>query len=316
MQTGPRPAALHIPALTLRAHITRSMGMPRISFARMNRASTVCLFVLFAGSLCAQGLYDRKRPEIFPTDGKMRRGGFYFAPGVTYSLPRFNNEEETVFSEADTSYTALFDPNGKFGLYVEAGWFVSTRDPVVLDYWDFGLAYKQLKGAESFTGAYTRSDSTALLAGEGGFNDQHLTLHANANKLFQVRDYQFIQLSLGAKLDWRFSTARDYTGDYTWLNRWAFPPEWIGQVHVKLGYGIKLTQQLMIIPAIETPIFSIQPGDDGRFGQLQWFSSNYRPLILSVRFLFLRYPKGWACPPVKQNAFEKSKTVNPSYERK
>lgn len=292
------------------------MGMRLPSFVMMNRAIALSLGLLLAGSLCAQGIYGRKRPEIFPADGKMRRSGFYFAPGITYTLTRFKDKEETVFSNADTNYTALFNPKGKFGLYLEAGWFLSTRDPIVLDYWDFGLAYKQLKGAESFTGTYTRADSASRLAGEGGFNDQHLTAHANANKLFQVRDYQFIQLSLGANVDWRFGTAHDYTADHSALNRWAFPPEFIGQVHFKLGYGFKLTQQLLVIPAVETPIFSVQPADAGNIGKLQWFSSTYRPLILSVRFLFLRYPKGFACVPVKQNAFEKSKVVNPTYERK
>lgn len=290
--------------------------MPRISFGTMIRALIIALALLIAGSLCAQGIYGRKKPEIFPTDGKMRRGGFYFAPGITYALPRFKDKEETVFSNADTTYTALFDPNGKIGLYLEAGWFISTKDPIILDYWDFGLAYKQLKGTEDFTGTLARGDSIGYLAGDGAFNDRHLTLHANANKLFQTRDYQFIQLSLGANVDWRFSTAHDYTADFTALNRWAFPPDLIGQVHVKLGYGFKLTQQLMIIPAIETPVFSIAPEDDGNFGKMQWFSSTYRPLILSVRFLFLRYPKGFDCVPVKQNRFEKSKVVNPSYERR
>jgi len=282
----------------------------------MNRALTLLFALLFAGALCAQGIYGRKRPEIFPTDGKMRRGGFYIAPGITYTLPRFKDKEETVFQHADTTYTALFNPKGKFGLYLEAGWFQATRDPVILDYWDFGLAYKQLRGAEAFTGTLAKGDSIARLAGDGGFNDKHLTAHVNANKLFQVRDYQFIQLSLGANVDWRFGTAHDYTADFTALNRWAFPPEFTGQVHFKLGYGFKLTQQLLVIPAIETPIFSVQPADAGNIGKLQWFSSTYRPLILSVRFLFLRYPKGFACVPVKQNAIERSKVVNPTYERK
>ncbi len=282
----------------------------------MNRLFALAFGLLVVASLSAQGIYGRKRPEIFPTDGKMRRGGFYFAPGITYTLPRFKDKEENVFRIADTSYTALFQPKGKVGFYLEAGWFHATNDPVILDYWDFGLAYKQLKGAEQFTGTVLRGDSIGHFAGEGAFNDQHLTLHANANKLFQVRDYQFIQFSLGANLDWRFGTAHDYTADFTALNRWVFPPAFTGQVHAKLGYGFKLTQQLMVIPAIETPIFSIQPNDDGNLGRLQWFSSKYRPLILSVRFLFLRYPKGFACVPVKNNAFEKSKVVNPSYERK
>ncbi|MGV9011658.1 MAG: hypothetical protein ACOH13_03595 [Flavobacteriales bacterium] len=282
----------------------------------MNRALTIALGFLFAGSLCAQGIYGRKKPEIFPTDGKMRRGGFYFAPGITYALPRGKDREEQFFTTPDSTYTALFDPKGKIGLYLEAGWFVSTRDPIILDYWDFGLAYKQLKGTEAFTSTFIRSDTTSLFAGEDAFNDQHLTAHVNANKLIQTRDYQFVQLSLGANLDWRFGTNRSFTSDLTALNRWTFPPDLIGQVHVKVGYGFKLTQRLMVIPAIETPVFSIAPEDGGNFGKLQWFSSTYRPLIFSVRFLFLRYPKGFACVPVKNNGFEKSKVVNPSYDRK
>ena len=282
------PTALHNPSLTLPTAFPRSKGMPRTSFGTMNRALTIAFGFLFANSLCAQGIYGRKRPEIFPTDGKMRRGGFYFAPGITYTLTRFKDKEETVFSNGDTSYTALFDPNGKIGLYLEAGWFVSTRDPIILDYWDFGLAYKQLKGTEDFTGTLIRGDSIGILAGSGAFNDQHLTAHVNANKLFQTRDYQFVQLSLGANLDWRFGTGRSYTADLTALNRWAFPPDLIGQVHVKVGYGFKLTKRLMIIPALETPVFSITPEDGGNFGKMQWFSSTYRPLILSVRFLLLR----------------------------
>jgi hypothetical protein len=281
----------------------------------MTRAFLISLCLLFAGSLCAQGIYGRKKPDIFPTDGSMRRGGFYFAPGVTYAMPRFKNEEETVFSHADTSYSALFDPNGKIGLYLEAGWFVSTRDPILLDYWDFGVAYKQLKGTEDFTSTLVRGDSIGHLAGTGAFNDRHLTAHVNANKLFQTKDYQFVQFSLGANLDWRFGTDRSYSADLTALNQWAFPPDLIGQVHVKLGYGFRINKQLMVIPAIETPVFSLAPDDGGNFGKLQWFSSTYRPLILSVRFLFLRYPKGFACVPVRSNS-GKSKTVDPSYKRK
>jgi len=281
----------------------------------MMRAFLISLFLLFSGSLFAQGVYGRKKPDIFPTDGSMRRGGFYFAPGITYAMPRFKNEEETVFSNADTSYNALFDPNGKIGFYLEAGWFVSTRDPIILDYWDFGVAYKQLKGTEDFTGTLIRGDSIDLLAGTGAFNDRHLTAHVNANKLLQTKDYQFVQFSLGANLDWRFGTDRSYMADLTALNNWAFPPDLIGQVHVKVGYGFRINKQLMIIPAIETPVFSIAPDDGGNFGKLQWFSSTYRPLIFSVRFLFLRYPKGFACVPVRSNS-GKSKTVDPSYKRK
>jgi hypothetical protein len=264
--------------------------------------------------LRAQGLMERKHPDIFPLDGKMKRSGFFVAPGITWTLAPFQDREERYEFGADTTIDGGFHGKGKLGLYLEAGWFLATRDPVIIDYWDFGLASKQLKGREEAEGDFARGDSIGPWLSEGDFNDQHLTLAVNANKLFSVRDYRFIQLSLGANVDWRFGTGRDFTGLIIPETQ-DFPPEFIGQAHAKLGFGFKLTQQLMIIPAIETPFFSVVPEDQG-FGRLQWFSTTYRPLILSVRFLFLRYPNGWACPPVKNNEFERHKVVNPEYKRR
>lgn len=256
----------------------------------------ITLILMFGAPAIGQGLMQRKRPEIIPLQGQAKRGGFYVSPGVTYTLARTRNTEEEVFRNADTSYTATYDPNGRFGLYLEAGWFYATRDPVILDYWDVGLAYKNLRGAESFTGLYSRVDSTAEFAGDGKFAERWLTLHANANKFIQVADYQFIQLSLGANADHRLGNAYEHAGD-SLLNGHSFPPDLLGQVHFKLGYGFKVTGNLLVIPAIETPVFSVVPEDGGRFGALKWFSSEYRPLILSVRFMFLRARNGFDCPP-------------------
>ena len=264
--------------------------------------------------LRAQGLMDRKHPDIFPLDGKMKRSGWFIGPGVTWALAPFKDREEQYDLGADTLMDATYHGKGRLGLYLEAGWFISTRDPVIIDYWDIGLAYKQLKGREESEGSFTRGDSIGVWLGEGDFNDQHLTLAINANKLFQLRDYQFIQFSLGANVDWRFGDSRDFIG-FAVPGSQEFPPEFIGQAHAKLGYGFKLTQRLMVIPAIETPFFSVVPEDQG-FGRLQWFNTTYRPLIFSVRFLFLRYPDGWACPPVKNNEFERHKVVNPEYKRR
>jgi len=280
----------------------------------MKRLLLLSLLSTIALHLSAQGLMERKHPDIFPLNGKMRRGGWFVAPGITWSLAPFKDREERTTLGTDSLFTATYSGKGALGLYLEAGWFHATRDPVFIDYWDFGLAYKQLKGSEASEGTLALGDSVGQWLGNGAFNDQHLTAAVNANKLFHIRDYQFIQFSLGANVDWRFGAGREFTG-LAVPGAQDFPPEFIGQFHAKLGYGFKLTQQLMIIPAIETPFFSVMPTDQG-FGRLQWFSTTYRPLIFSVRFLFLRYPKGFACVPVRNNDFEKHKVVNPNYERK
>jgi hypothetical protein len=257
--------------------------------------------ILIVLSICpmatsAQGLMDRKRPDLIPLDGQARRIGFYLAPGFTYTLPRFKDSEEEVFRSGDTTYLATYDPNGRLGLYAEGGISWYTRDPVIVDYLDLGIAYKNLRGRELVQGRYTIADTAAELAGEGEFAERLLTVHFNANKFIPTWRYQFVQLSLGANADYRLGSAYTHTADSA-LNAHAFPPDLWGQVHFKVGYGFKLTGRLFVIPSIETPVFSVVPEDEGRFGQLQWFSSDYRPLIFSVRFLFLRARKGFDCPP-------------------
>ena len=262
----------------------------------------VLLFVL--PEALAQRLMQRKHPDLIPLEGQAKRIGWFIGPGVTWTHTRLKNEEEEVFRNADTTYNATYDPAGRIGIYIEGGltWF--TRDPVILDYFDVGLAYKNLRGSESFESTLLRGDSSAAMTGEGTFAERLITLSANANKFIQTGDYQFVQLCLGANADYRLGSSYDHTGDPV-LNQHDLPPDLIAQLHFKLGYGFKLRSKLLMIPAIETPVFSVVPEDQG-FGQLQWFSSNYRPLIFSVRFLFLRARNGFDCPPpIKHNEFEK-----------
>ncbi|MBX2973330.1 MAG: hypothetical protein KF797_09520 [Flavobacteriales bacterium] len=262
----------------------------------MSRLFAFLLVLGFVGNASAQGLMDRKRPDLIPLDGQVRRIGFYLAPGLTYALPRSKDSEEEVFRNGDTSYVATYDPNGRIGVYLEAGLSWYTRDPVIVDYLDLGIAYKNLRGHELLAGRYAIADSAMDLSGEGAFAERLLTLHFNANKFIPTWRYQFVQLSLGANVDYRLGSDYAHTGDPL-LNRHVFPPDLWGQLHFKVGYGFKLTGKLFVIPAIETPVFSVVPQDEGRFGKLQWFSSDYRPLILSVRFLWLRPRKGFDCPP-------------------
>jgi len=266
----------------------------------MKRMLFLLLPLLLAYQVFAQrGLMQRKHPDLVPLDGRAKRIGWYVGPGVTYTLPRFKNEEEEIFRDADTVYTATYDPNGRVGLYLEAGATWYTRDPVIIDYFDLGLAYKNLRGSEEFTGVLQRGELVDPVEAQGTFAERFITLHANANKFIQTGDYQFVQLSLGANADYRIGSTYEHTGDPL-MNGHTFPPDLIGQLHFKVGYGFKLTGNVLMIPAIETPLFSIVPEDVG-FGQLKWFSSQYRPLILSVRFLFLRARNGFDCPPpIKQ----------------
>lgn len=269
----------------------------------MKRGSFLLLLLMLSvTSVQAQSLYGRKKKDIIPLEGQAKRIGWFVGPGITWTHTHTKNSEEEVLRNADTSYRATYDPAGRVGFYLEGGLTWYTRDPVIVDYFDVGLAYKNLRGSESFEGTLLRGDSLAPLAGEGTFAERQLTFNVNANKFIQTGNYQFVQLSLGANVDYRLGNDYEHTGD-AGLNAHEFPPDLVAQAHFKVGYGFKLTGTLILIPALETPVFSFAPEDQG-LGQLQWFSSQYRPLILSVRFLFLRARNGFDCPPPIKNKGE------------
>jgi len=292
------------------------------------------LLILLFALLCAwpsfgQGLMSRKRPDIIPLGGQAKRIGWYIAPGLTYTLAPKDAEHE-VFRSGDTLSVGDYKYSGQIGPYIEAGiaWF--TRDPVFVDYFDLGLAYKALRGRMEVDGLTSIAGQPVMVVrGEGEYSDQMLSFHFNANKFIQVRNYQFFQLSLGVNADLDLFGDGGGTslegvspglpsvvgpGALVPYTRAANDPysEFRTALHFKLGYGFKATGNLLIIPAIETPIFSVVPEDQG-FGQLQWFSSRYRPLILSVRFLFLRARPGFDCPPkIRKPGEEKSKKYKPT----
>ena len=87
------------------------------------------LFVAFHARRIAQGFGQRKWPDLIPLDGKMKRGGLYFGPGITYALARAKDREVEVFRAGDTSYTAIYDPNGSVDKILK--YFLLLRPPVI-----------------------------------------------------------------------------------------------------------------------------------------------------------------------------------------
>ncbi len=281
---------------------------------RIHKALILVLaFGLLAEGLSAQKIFERKRPEIFPLNGRYKLSGYFFGPGATYTLTRFSNSEEEVFSNADSSYSATFEPAGGIGLYLEAGWFKVFKYSSIIRYMDVGLAYKQLKGAESYNGVLTGIEQDTILAemaGEGNFDETFVTFNLNFNNVLQLGDRTFLQNSLGANVDYRISSTHTYTAEFG-LNRQEIPATVRAQIHYKIGFGWKISDKVIMIPSLETPILSVYEWDDGR-SDFQFFSSRYRPIIFSLRFLFLRPAnKGFDCVPVKKEKGKKGKPYKP-----
>lgn len=240
------------------------------------------LFVLlFTTPAVGQYMSNRKNRAL--VDFKQYKyGGWMISPGLTYMYP-----SRVKYLNDSTEKDDNVNPNGRIALYLEAGRYqIFYKGGRIINYMDYSLAYKKLSGTEKYNGTERGT--------KGIFKQHFLLANFNVNNIIQLTDYTFIQNSIGVNFDWKFSEKFETNGSpYAVNNTGAF----ILSLHYKLGYGIKVTNQLFIIPTLETPILNGIKWENGR-STYGIFSSRYRPVIFSVRFAWLRIPSRRDCPPV------------------
>jgi hypothetical protein len=254
----------------------------------------------------------RKNSELVDFSGRYKLSGWHFAPGVDYTLTRFKNSEETLINRNDTLYNATFDPNGKFGLYLEVGRYRLFKYGRLFNYMDYSLAYKAIKGTESYEGTLMTESTSTILATTGSdaiFKHKYLLANVNFNNIKQLGSYSFLQNSLGFNVDYRFADKRTNHDNIIGQTQ-ADPSRLLAQLHYKIGFGYKLNDRWFIIPTLETPILNLFQWDKFKSTD-PMFSSRYRPIILTIRFAWLRKvgPGDCLTPDVpgerdKQKAFD------------
>lgn len=230
-------------------------------------------------------LYRQKVGSVFPeNDFQYKMTGWYWGPGINYSFPLPSKHSKSFTDSLDNPYTVDFDPSGKIGFYLEGGRYRILQYSYLFKYLDYGLAYKWLRGQEEY--------SLSSLSGQGKFSDHYLLAHFNLNNVLNLSDNSFLQNTIGINADYPIIKSRTSgfgAGE-------SYPSGPVVQIHYKLGYGFKVNDKLMIIPAIETPVLNLFPFEFPE-SSLGYHNSRFRPIIFSVRFLYLR-PTGVECPPV------------------
>lgn len=232
-----------------------------------------------------ESLYREKVGQVFPeNDYQYKMSGWYWGPGLTYTLSVPRKHTKSFTDPMDNSFDVEFSPSGKIGAYLEGGRYRILQYSYLFKYLDYGLAYKWLRGNEGY--------SFSSGSGSGKFSDHFLLAHFNLNNVINITDNSFLQNTIGINADYALIKSRSPgfgAGE-------TYPSGFVGQLHYKLGYGFKVNDRLMIIPALETPVLNLYPFEFPK-STLGYHNSRYRPIIFSVRLLYLR-PTGVECPPV------------------
>ena len=245
---------------------------------------------------CASAQNGRQSRDLY-YESAYQPKGWFFAPGVTWMWPTAMERADTRISnleqQGDTLYSGSFRAAGRPGLYAEVGRHKFVEDYYFIDHFDFGAHFKMLRGKEDFNGVVKSQNDLLPAENKGRFSESFAGAFINVSNIIQLNDVLWVHNSFGLNAEYRVISRRSYEGLSTGMPH-AFPDPFQGQLHYKLGFGWKADAGLYILTALETPLLNIYPFYDGK-STSPYFSSRYRPLILTVRVMFLDKTKTKSC---------------------
>lgn len=244
----------------------------------LKHISYVLLLISITFSLKAQMNRDE-----FPLTREFKKGGFYVSPLATFS---FGSKKTGSYSIADTTYDYEVAGRGKLAYGIELGWFHSFKQPRLIHLIEAGLSYRVFKGEAEHEGTLSNPIGTELFKSDNTFSNQYIVASVRAVNTKQWGKKSFLYTSLGANFNYEIANSYDRSSVYP-LSDEEFLNETSLQIHLQVGVGFRISRQMIIMPTIETPLLTILP-TDGINPAFPFFSTNYQPIIIGLRFMFIR----------------------------
>ena len=281
------------------------------------------LFVLCEFVINAQGAFKKSSKDndylVVVNDG------IQFNIGASYLMPSKELSGDLSSGTGRGEYAVL--PEGKLGYFAELGFahfpkwkgipIKFLKKSRIIDYFDWGLGYKVLAGKES-TSIDRFNSSNELISTSNGIGEfqnssffsrvsAHSLIYYGKKKIDKARKH-FIDNAFGFNFDYTQSQGsqvyNDGFSDYALEHQ--FQGQFNLQFHYSLGVGIRFNRAWMMIPAVEMPLIGIHQWN-GFNAKMNWFSSQYWPVLLRVKFikLFERVPKCGAYGDPSDMKFDK-----------
>lgn len=229
--------------------------------------------------VCAQLARD-----VFPFTREFYNGGFYISPLATIS---FGNKIDGTFTSADTTYNYENTGRGKWGYGIEIGWYQTFEKSRFIDYVEGGLGFRRFAGAAEHKGDLAiNTVPVSAFESDNEFAINTVTAVVRVVDVKQLKANRFFTYGLGANFNYTIADDLERETDYP--N--SFEENQNGtflQAHFQIGYGFKVSETLLIIPTLETPLVTAYPTDDLN-PAFTFFSAKYQPLIIGLKFMIMR----------------------------
>lgn len=252
------------------------------------------MLVVSLPMLAQVGGHNAWKPDVYSDRGNYAGTGWYFTPGVTYTLG-IDQSERTQLAP-DTLMIRKDTPRGMPGAFFQVGRF-HKLDNKWINYIDYGLDLRWLRGQHHREVEIKQGieDPTWLVAtGDGHFSDLWLGVSANASFARHLNQSVFITHSIG--VNGNYAVVRDFraTGIYGGAEDLQHP-EISAQLHYKLGIGFSLGRGWWLVPTVETPILGIHAWHDG-IPALKFFDNYYQPILFGIQLVRQDRKRPEDCP--------------------
>jgi len=256
------------------------------------------ILIPFLMSTVALAQYQ-KQEDIFPSFGEYEKKGWIIKPSVTQTVGGFKDPVDRLWVGSDSVFDINYNTKGKTALGLEIGRFYAIENSRLISFVDFSAGVKLLQGAEEFEAVLDDPDRSTpyVLSGGGIFQHTYATASFSATNAKPLSRKIFLRNTLGINGDFRVQDKRDYNTRGMPIQQ-EYPTRFIFQAHYKIGIGITLTDNMILIPSVETPIVTFYEYDDMK-STLSVFRSRYRPLIFRLTLLILDKKPDRKCPSKK-----------------
>jgi hypothetical protein len=254
--------------------------------------------LIFSISLQAQrNLTPRsgsKRGSVFGKidNRELKNYGLQIEGGLTYLRTKENDRVYLDNNGRPIDY--LVAPKGKLGVFFDIGTaHFPTNEPRlnlfgkrIISYYDWGLGFKLFGGSEStdVNDYYPNGDLKSHTDGSGSFYNGYATGRFAIHNNYHFSKKFYLDNGLGINFDYRI-----LSGKKTYENFYVAQKThnaFVAQLHYDVGIGIKIRRGAYLIPGIQLPILGMAEWN-GFKPSLDWFSSNYRPILFKIKYIYL-----------------------------
>ncbi len=233
--------------------------------------------------------------KLFPTGNTYKMSWWQLEGGGIYNVPTSGKQTRVMMERQDTTLRTTFTPGGGFSYSARLGRYHFTPDLRFFKYIDYSLGYRRIVGSESYESEVSVDGrgERSVEQGSAEFDEAYLMLNFHLNNVLQTADHGFLQNSIGVNAEYRLRSGKVGYANSSFDLEPDQPPKFFSQLNYRLGYGVKVSKKLYIVPALQTAILNVYPLDIN--STLPLLNSRYRSISLSIKFLFLtRYhPSGY-----------------------